>query len=122
MKKNERTFAKIGNADHGGCTSFHAGKAPSGKYFLSGFGQAAEFLTFGTAIDRAWPDYTDPIPLLPQDVVNNMRPLYEELARRGTSVEKFRLEKGSSQIRPRRAGLSAGHLAEQRLGDRKSFT
>ena len=99
------------HADHGGCTSFHAGKAPSGKYFLSGFGQAAEFLTFGTAIDRAWPDYTDPIPLLPQDVVNNMRPLYEELARRGTSVEKFRLEKGASQIRPRR-GKVAGFAVE----------
>ena len=88
------------HADHGGCTSFHAGKAPNGKYFLSGFGQAAEFLSFGTAIDRAWPDYTDPIPLLPQEVVNNMRPLYEELVRRGTTVEKFRLEKGSDQIRP----------------------
>ena len=99
------------HADHGGCTSFHAGKAPSGKYFLSGFGQAAEFLTFGTAIDRTWPDYTDPIPLLPQDVVNNMRPLYEELARRGTSVEKFRLEKGASQIRPRR-GKVAGFAVE----------
>ena len=89
------------HADHGGCTSFHAGKAPNGKYFLSGFGQAAEFLSFGTAIDRAWPDYTDPIPLLPQEVVNNMRPLYEELERRGTAVEKFRLEKRSDQIRPR---------------------
>ena len=89
------------HADHGGCTSFHAGKAPNGKYFLSGFGQAAEFLSFGTAIDRAWPDYMDPIPLLPQEVVNNMRPLYEELVRRGTKVEKFRLEKGSDQIRPR---------------------
>lgn len=89
------------HADHGGCTSFHVGKAPNGKYFLSGFGQAAEFLSFSTAIDRAWPDYTDPIPLLPQEVVNNMRPLYEELARRGTSVEKFRLVKGSDQIRPR---------------------
>ena len=99
------------HADHGGCTSFHAGKAPSGKYFLSGFGQAAEFLTFGTAIDRAWPDYTDPSPLLPQDVVNNMRPLYEELARRGTSVEKFRLKKGASQIRPRH-GKVAGFAVE----------
>ena len=89
------------HADHGGCTSFHAGKSPNGKYFLSGFGQAAEFLRFGTAIDRAWPDYTDPIPLLPQNVVNNMRPLYEELDRRGTVVEKFRLVKGSDQIRPR---------------------
>ena len=87
--------------DHSGCTRFHAGKAPNGKYYLSGFGQAAEFLTFGTAIDRAWPDYTDPIPLLPQTSVDNMRPLYEELARRGTTVEKFRLEKGSDQIRPR---------------------
>ena len=99
------------HADHGGCMSFHAGKSPNGKYFLSGFGQAAEFLTFGTAIDRAWPDYTDPIPLLPQEVVNNMRPLYEELARRGTSVEKFRLEKGSDQIRPRH-GKVAGFAVE----------
>ena len=99
------------HADHGGCTSFHAGKAPNGKYFLSGFGQAAEFLSFGTAIDRAWPDYTDPIPLLPQEVVNNMRPLYEELVRRGTTVEKFRLEKGSDQIRLRH-GKVAGFAVE----------
>ena len=86
--------------DHSGCTNFHAGKSPNGKYFLSGFGQAAEFLSFGTAIDRAWPDYTDPIPLLPQASVDNMRPLYEELERRGTKVEKFVLAKGSDQIRP----------------------
>ena len=99
------------HADHGGCVSFHAGKAPNGKYFLSGFGQAAEFLTFGTAIDRAWPDFADPMPLLPNGVVDNMRPLYEELARRGTSVEKFRLEKGSDQIRPRH-GKVAGFAVE----------
>ena len=89
------------HADHAGCTTFHAGKAPNGKYYLSGFGEAAEFLSFGTAIDRAWPDFADPIPLQPNGVLDNMRPLYEELARRGTSVEKFRLEKGSDQIRPR---------------------
>lgn len=86
--------------DHGGSSSFHAGTAPSGKYVLSGFALAAEQLRFGTAIDRAWPDYTDPIPLLSQPCVDVMRPLYGELVRRGTKVEKFRLEKGSDQIRP----------------------
>ena len=92
--------------DHSGCTNFHAGKSPNGKYYLSGFGQAAEFLLFGTAIDRAWPDYTDPIPLLPQASVDNMRPLYEELERRGTNVEKFVLAKGSDQIRPQHGKVS----------------
>ena len=86
--------------DHGGSTSFHAGKAPSGRYVLSGFSQTGEFLRFGRAIDRCWPDYADPIPLLPQACVNVMRPFYEELVRRGTKVEKFRLEKGSDQIVP----------------------
>ena len=42
------------HSDHGGQLKFNAGDAPNGKYKLSGFGQAMEYLTFRRAIDRAW--------------------------------------------------------------------
>lgn len=48
------------HSDHSGHRKFHAGTAPSGKYVLSGIGQAMEFLSFRRAIDRAWPTFDDP--------------------------------------------------------------
>lgn len=93
------------HSDHSGHRKFHAGTAPNGKYVLSGIGHAMEFLSFRTAIDRAWPTFDDPLPM-PDDfdggVISQMREVYRELERRGGTVERFRLEKGSDQIRPLR--------------------
>lgn len=91
------------HSDHAGCLAFHAGKSPNGRYCRSGFGQAMEWLSFGTAIDRAWPTFDDPLPMpdgFNGGVVAHMREVYAELSRRGTKIERFRLERGSSQIRP----------------------
>lgn len=64
-------------------------------YVRSGFGLAAEQLHFAKAIDRGWPDYDDPIPLTPKDLVavrDHMKKLYAHLGTRdGLTVEKFRL-------------------------------
>ena len=93
------------HSDHSGHRKFHAGIAPNGKYVLSGFGQAMEFLSFRRAIDRAWPTFDDPLPISDDfdgGVVSEMREVYRELERRGGTVERFRLEKGSDQIRPLR--------------------
>ena len=38
--------------DHSGCVRFSAGRSANGKYTLSGFGQALDFLNFGTIIGR----------------------------------------------------------------------
>lgn len=93
------------HSDHGGQLKFNAGDAPNGKYKLSGFGQAMEYLTFRRAIDRAWPTFDDPLPMpdsYDSGIIVQMREVYRELERRGTKVERFRLEKGSDQIRPLR--------------------
>ena len=91
------------HSDHGGGRGYHAGLAPNGEYYLSGFGQAMEWLSFGKAIDRAWPTFDDPLPRRPEDdtwMVAHMQGVYRELERRGTVVERFRLEKDSDQLRP----------------------
>lgn len=91
------------HSDHGGGRGYHAGLAPNGEYYLSGFGQAMEWLSFGKAIDRAWPTFDDPLPRRIEDdtwMVAHMQGVYRELERRGTVVERFRLEKGSDQLRP----------------------
>lgn len=62
--------------------------------FRSGFALAAEFLHFGRAIDRGYPDYDDPIPTDDGDLtpLGHMKRLYAALKERdGLSVEKFRL-------------------------------
>ena len=85
------------HSDHGGCNLWHAGVAEgrSTPYFLSGFAHAAEWLHFGTAIDRGWPDYADPVPLGDDEqdgLLRNMKGLYAYLKERdGLKVEKFRL-------------------------------
>ena len=81
--------------DHGGCSKFYADKVirDGREYILSGFSQAAEWLEFGKAFDRCWPEYTDPIPLVERsaDNVTQMKMFYEYMTRnRGLVVEKFR--------------------------------
>ena len=86
------------HADHTGSASWqscargwHAGLKGC---FRSGFGLAAEFLHFGKAIDRGYPDYDDPIRTDDGDLtpLGHMKRLYAVLKERdGLTVEKFRL-------------------------------
>ncbi len=83
--------------DHGGCSRFHAGKVMRDgvEYTLSGFSHAAEWLTFGKAFDRCWPEYDDPIPLIEKsaDNVTQMKMFYGYMSRnRGLEIEKFQVE------------------------------
>ena len=87
--------------DHAGARSYHAGLAPNGEYYLSGFGQAMEYLSFRKAVDRAWPTFDDPLPRRMEDdswTLAHMAGVYRELQWRGTTVEKFRLEKDGDQL------------------------
>lgn len=83
------------HSDHGGCETFSASVTERNgtPYHLSGFSQAAQWLTFGKAIDRCWPDYNDPIPLVDDGsrVVAHMKKFYAEMQRQGMKIEKFRL-------------------------------
>lgn len=84
------------HSDHGGCSGFNAGVVGRDgmPYALSGFSQAAEYLSFGKAFDRAWPDYNDPIPLIEKsaDNVGHMKAFYSYMTgHRGLEVEKFRV-------------------------------
>jgi len=93
------------HSDHGGCMEFYSSKEiRDGKdYFLSGFSQAAQFLHFHKAIDRAWPTFDDPLPMndsFDSGAVGCIKQFYEYASRHhGTQVEKFRLG-ATDQIRP----------------------
>ena len=82
------------HSDHGGNNKFYARKETrDGKdYYLSGFSQAAEYLTFGKAFDRCWPDYNDPLPLTQEaaDAFEHMKDFYDYmLAHKKMEIEKF---------------------------------
>ena len=85
------------HCDHAGDPAFHAGvMVRDGEEFaLSGFTQAAERLTFHRAIDRAWPDYNDPLPKPDSSeggCVGHMRRFYLRMQKNwGTKVEQFRV-------------------------------
>lgn len=91
------------HSDHGGCESFNAGivERDGRPYALSGFSHAAEYLNFAKAIDRAWPDYNDPIPLKDKsaDCVSHMKSFFSYMTKhRGMEVEKFEVG-ATDQIR-----------------------
>ena len=90
--------------DHAGCESFDAGQEiwNGEPYHLSGLAQAGKYLSFGRAIDRAWPGFDDPLPLgTPDDqgTLSLVKKFYERISReQGTRIEKFRLG-ATDQIR-----------------------
>lgn len=77
--------------DHAGCEAFNAGK--EGEYCFSGFSLAAEYLEFGKAFDRLWPDYNDPLPLddsFDDGTVALMKKFYSRMSsERGMEIERF---------------------------------
>lgn len=82
--------------DHCGCRTFNAGmvRRNGRDYPLSGFSQAAEYLHFSRAIDRCWPDYSDPLPLVenPSEGYPHMKDFYEYMqSERGLRIEKFQV-------------------------------
>lgn len=90
------------HSDHAGNGKYSAGRSKRGSYALSGIGQAMEVLDFGTMIDRSWPQMEDPSSTtngFSAGIVAHLREVYAEAIKRGTKVERFRLEKGSDQIK-----------------------
>lgn len=84
------------HADHGGMDSWGAGKRDwNGKTIsMSGFMQAADTLKFGTAFDRGWPDFNDPIPdeRCDRNCYFHIRKVYDCLMQRdGLKMEKFKV-------------------------------
>ena len=53
------------HADHAGCeTSYSRREERDGDdWFVSGFAETCDFIDFGKAFDRCWPDLNDPFPL-----------------------------------------------------------
>ena len=81
------------HADHSGCMAHHAGIRDGVP--LSGFGHAAEWLTFRRAVDRGYPDYADPFPFRSGERLGSkelMERVYGVLKKRdGLTVEAARL-------------------------------
>ena len=95
------------HSDHAGSGKFSAGRSANGKYDISGIGQAMDMLDFKTFIDRSWPNVNDPAPRndnFDDWTVKHVKDVYAEAERRGIKVERFRLEKGSDQIRQLHGG------------------
>ena len=95
------------HSDHSGNGTYSAGRSAGGSHALSGIGQAIESLEFATIIDRSYPDVDDPAPrpdTFDEGTVKHVKEVYAEAIRRGATVEKFRLEKGSAQIALRHGG------------------
>ena len=95
------------HSDHAGSQKDTWGRSKNGKFWLSGLGAAIEHLDIDTAIDRSWPNMDDPAPrpyTFESGQTLHIREVYQELLRRGAKVEKFRLEKGSDQIKLRHGG------------------
>lgn len=94
------------HSDHAGNLKCSAGVSKRGDYRLSGIGQVIEQIDFGTMIDRAWPRMDDPIPLSDTDggCIKHICSVYAEAIKRGTKVERFRLEQGSDQISLKHGG------------------
>ena len=100
------------HVDH--CGSFRRWRenamSADGRYALSGIGEAIDHLDFGTIIDRAWPDVEEPVPRTKKAEIEALKVIggaYAEAQRRGTKVEKFRLEKAFGQIALRHGGCAA---------------
>jgi len=84
--------------DHGGGERFHGGplgKSSLGAFNLCGIADAARFLKFDRVVDRAWPGFDDPLPVLATSrdgTPRQMRALYAHLAEtQGTKIERFEL-------------------------------
>ena len=95
------------HSDHSGNGTYSAGRSANGTHALSGIGQAIESLEFATIIDRSYPDVNDPAPrpdTFDEGTVKHVKEVYAEAVRRGATVEKFRLEKNSTQISLRHGG------------------
>lgn len=94
------------HSDHAGCRAFYASKEKRDgqDYFLSGFAQAAETLSFKKAIDRSWPDFADPLPMkdgFDGGCVGQMKSFYNyQQKHNGMQIEKFKLG-ATDQIRMR---------------------
>ena len=84
--------------DHGGGERYHGERieAPTGAYWRCGLADAAAGrLHFLRVVDRAWPDFADPLDVLATSrdgTPRNVRAVYAHLAARwNTKVERFRL-------------------------------
>ena len=82
------------HSDHGGSDTWGAGSRDwnGKKISVSGLVQAADTLKFGTAFDRGWPDFNDPIPdeRCDTNCYVHMRKVYDFLMQRdGLKMEKF---------------------------------
>ena len=84
------------HCDHAGSEVWYAGtETHSGEsYVLSGFSQAAQQLDFSHAIDRLWPGYDTPLPMVDDanKVFTHMKKFYDYMqSSRGLQIESFRL-------------------------------
>lgn len=96
------------HSDHAGSEDFYASK--EGDYCYSGFSQAAQFLTFHKAFDRAWPGFDDPLPA-PNNhgTLSLVKKLYARMqAERGMTVERFRLGATDQIVMAHRPGAYKG--------------
>jgi hypothetical protein len=92
------------HGDHMGSVSACYPKSRFGGYQLTGISDVAEVIRIHRIVDRGWPSYTYPAPLVEPDQVNYLR-FVRSIAARGTAVEAF-LPGSRNQFAPRRPDLA----------------
>ena len=101
------------HGDHCGNAELSISRLPGERGFCeSGFGAALETLTFRRAIDRGWPDYNRPRPLVDQPKeLEHMKAIYAFLAKRdGLKIERIRVGE-RNQIAPLHGGKGCKQLS-----------
>ena len=92
------------HADHYGQLVASSPASQTGAYRLTGITAVGDALPIGTVIDRGWPDYAYPTPLVDATMVN-YRQFLDAQRTRGTIVERFR-PGANDQLRQRHAPSS----------------
>ena len=103
----------LDNAIDKGFTAAWGTDCSESGFTRQGLGQLIDFLDIGTMIDRAVPDFADPVPRadgFDSGVIANLKATYAEMKRRGTTLERFRLERGSTQLDPLHAKVDGFHV------------
>lgn len=79
------------HSDHMGGVFPGMKASKSGTYGLSGITEVGELLPFDKVIDRAWPDYNWPSPLMNKDMENYLQFLQWHIKNKSGEAEQFRV-------------------------------
>jgi beta-lactamase superfamily II metal-dependent hydrolase len=94
-KKIDYVLSSHLHDDHMGSVHASKKKSAKGNYQLTGISEVGEHLPFGKIVDRGWPDYNWPRPLLDDKDIQNHIQFIKHAIKGGATAEQFKA--GSNQ-------------------------